>query len=452
MVSPRRASLLAALALALLLATSVLPATAAPPPESLCGCGDAVESGAANHGLDLTAASSTATVRVHENGSATWVVRVRVADADSAAMDRFRANATLRADVVDGAVRDTALRSAAVDGDTLVARFHDPGFAERSTGVLRSAAFTNHHEGYLRLADLGADELTVVAPEGMAVGWSVPGSTVADDGREMTLTSLDERDVGHFVTFVPRDAPLAPLRSLAAVGGFVAPTLFRNVGLFVLASGGLFAASVGAVGTSLSWTADRLGTERDTVPTLLVGLGVVTTATALVGIAGVGLFGASAGAALGLCLGLATLGVVCSRLARSYRVTAAAAVVAALLGTVVGVGWAVLVQGVQPGSVSVPTTFAVLLSVFALVPAGQAFARRQRLLAVGTAAVGFLALALAAVPVTAPSVGLTGVFLWVLAVAFPLLGSPLLVAGMLLARDDASADESERADGTVAAN
>ena len=440
MVSPRRTSLLTLVVLPLL-AVSVLPAIAAPPPEQLCGCDDAVEAGAATHGLEMTAPNSTATVTVHENGSATWLVQVEIADVDAATVERLRTNATLRDSVVDGAVRGTQFWSSSVDGDTLVARFHDPSFADRSAGVLRSEAFTNHHEGYLRLASLGADELTVVAPSGAVVGWTVPGATVSDDGSRMTVTDFDERDVGHFVTFVPRGDALGPLRSLVAVAEYLAPTVLLNAGLFVVLSSGVFALSFGGVSVVLSRGVDSLsvGDSASTVfsnlPKTLSRIGLVVTAVALVGILGAGLFGASAGVALGLCLGVGTLGVACSWLGQGYRAIATAAVAAVLVSTAVATGWAVVVEGTSLRLVSVPTTIAVSLSVFTLAPAGSAFAQRRAVLAVGTATLGFLALTTAAVPLAAPHVGLTGPFTWILAVVVPLLGSPLLLAGLLLAND-----------------
>ena len=61
------------------------PSAAAPPPRPLCdACGDAFERTAEAHGVVLTVERSTATVAVHENGSATWVVRNRLADSPAA--------------------------------------------------------------------------------------------------------------------------------------------------------------------------------------------------------------------------------------------------------------------------------------------------------------------------------------------------------------------------------
>ncbi|WP_049893589.1 hypothetical protein [Halogranum rubrum] len=429
-----------------LLVSSVAPAVAAPPPEPFCQCGDAIEGGAAAHALDLTVTTSTATVQVHENGSATWVVRATT-DADAATMARLRENATLRDSVVDGAAPGT-LVSSAVDGDTVVARFRDGQFVEPSVGVLRSAAFTNHPERHLRLASLGTDELTVVAPEGMVVGRTVPGSTVSDDRSRMTLTSLDERDVGHVVTFEPRTAAFGPVKSLVAVAGFHAPTVAGHVGTFVLPSALVFAFAVGVVGSGVSWVLARTSLSGEFVPSLLTALGAVTTVVTVVGAVGGNLFGNTDGVAIGFSLGLAALGVCSARLGRSYRALTAATATAALVGVVGAVVAALVVDGASLRAVSIPMTVGLSLAVFTLVPAGYAFARGRRWVGVVTATVGFVCFACALLPLTAPTVGLGGFLVFAFAAGYPLVASPLLLAGALLAQNESKHDghhDTERA-------
>lgn len=216
MVSPHRTSLLTALVLAFLLVSTVVPTAAAPPPRPLCdGCGDSYAETAAEFGVDIDVTESTAVVHVHENGSATWVVANHVAD--SAGIDRLRANASLRAAIADRAMWDTEVLSTSVSDDGVVTtRYREADFATESFGVTRSGMFTQS-VGYANMEGLGADELTIVAPEGTRVGATVPGSTVADDGREMTLTSFDTEQEGEFVTFVPVDAPLGSVQSTLAL-------------------------------------------------------------------------------------------------------------------------------------------------------------------------------------------------------------------------------------------
>lgn len=426
----RSPTLLVGVVLLALVGGAVAPAVAAPPPEPFCHCGDAVESGAEQHGLNLTVTNTTATISVHEDGSATWTVSATV-EGDTT---ELRENATLRDAVVDGAAPAT-LRSSSVRGDTLVARFDDEAFAERSGGVLRTDAFTNHPDRHLRLASLGADELTVVAPDGMVVGRTVPGSTVSDDGSRLTLTSLDERAVGHVVTFEPRGSALAPVQSLVAVGGFHAPTVASHVGLFVLPSALVFALTIGVVGGGVSWFLSRTSVDGEFVPTLLTVLGVVTTLLTVVGAITGNLFGTADSVAIGVCLGFTTLGIGCTRLGRSYRAMAGATVAAVFVATLGAVGVAVA-EGASLRAVSMPMTVALFVVVFAVVPTGYAFGRERHALAVGTATLGFVCFACALLPLTAPTVGLGGFFVFAFAVGYPILASALLAAGVLLARDE----------------
>lgn len=76
----RRVALPALLATAVLLA-AVSPVLASPQPDPVCGaCGSAFEDAAEEDGLAVNVTNSTATVRVHANGSATWIVTNRLND------------------------------------------------------------------------------------------------------------------------------------------------------------------------------------------------------------------------------------------------------------------------------------------------------------------------------------------------------------------------------------
>ncbi|WP_240334508.1 hypothetical protein [Halorussus sp. MSC15.2] len=231
------------------LAWSVVPSTAAPPPRPLCdACGESFEATAASEGVTLSVERSTATLTVHGNGSATWVVRNRLADSEG--VERLRENAGLRTDVADRAMWDTEFLGASVSSaGVLTARYREPNFAERSVGgVLRSGAFTEAY-GYRNLDGLGADRLVVVAPDGMRVGRTVPGATVSADGRRTTLTEFDD---GGFVTFVPADTALEPVSSALAIWSLLGPVVGTNLLLYAVLPASVFGLLVAALGAGIS--------------------------------------------------------------------------------------------------------------------------------------------------------------------------------------------------------
>ena len=249
------------------------PATASPRPVPVCSpCERGFAAAAQVHGHDVRIEHSTATMRVHRNGSATWTVENRLNDATA-----FE-NASLRQSVAREATRihDATLRSTSVDGETVRMRYRTPNVAtDAAGGVLRVDYFRDDPGAMIR-SGLGADRLTVVAPEGMTVGRALPGADVSDDGRRMIATTFEGSGDGPFVTFVPEGDPLAPLWSLVAVTLPLVPVVGRNLFFLVAVPTLVFAGGLRAV----AWTADAAGLDPgaahpDRRALAVVALGVV---------------------------------------------------------------------------------------------------------------------------------------------------------------------------------
>lgn len=437
MGSRRGVSLAVLFVLAAAVLGAITPGTAAPPPRPLCdACGDSFEATAEAHGLPLTVEQSTATVVVDDTGTATWVVRNHLAESEATA--RIRANESLRTELADGAMWDTEFRDATISPDgVMTMRYRDPEFAEPAVGgVLRSGAFTEAY-GYRNLDGLGADRLTVEAPDGMRVGWTVPDATVSSDGTQFTLTTFERPG---FLTFTPRGSLLGPVLSLLAVGALAGPAIALNaVARFVLPAGA-FGLLVGAVGRVLSRRDPPTERVTDHVGIGLVVVGGLVTTLALVAAGGVSVLGGAAAPVVGVGIATAAIGLSLTRPAVrdavSYPVLVAGAAVGVVLAAGVTVGAALAFD--QNGLTrSLLASLLPLVPLFALLPAGYALGRENSRLAVGTAVVGF---ALATIPFASgallapqlPSLAL--VFAIIDLVGALVLGSPLLVSGFVLSR------------------
>jgi hypothetical protein len=432
-------ALLVAVVVASVLAVAA-PTAAAPPPRPLCdACGDGFAETAAEHGLELAVDRSTATVVVHGNGSATWTVRNHlVGDAG-----RLRANGTLLAAVGDAAMWDATFLGATVSDGVVTLRYRETGFAERSVGgTLRSGAFTEAY-GYRNLDGLGADRLTVVAPDGMRVARTVPGATVSDDGSETTLTALER---GAVVTFVPDDYRLGWLWSPLSVAALVGPAVVLNALLGVALPSAVFGLLVAGLGGALSWIETRhrgvFVRVRTSGGRALVAGGGTLTALALLSAAGADLLGTAAAPALGAGVAVAGVGAALSRRRvrtslSGWRMLAGAALAAVVAaGVTVGAG-AVFHRGGPRQATLAAVPF--LVALFALLPAGYALGRDRPRLAVGTAVAGFALALLPTVPLFAP--GATGAVLGVLLAVVDgavllVVGTPLLLVGVALGDAD----------------
>lgn len=433
----------------------VVPAGAAPPPRPLCdACGESFEETVAERGVvvdeeivtePIDVERSTATVRVRGNGTATWTVRNRLGDSSGA--DRLRSNASYRNAVGESAMWDAEFVGATVsESDVLELRYREDDFAEPSIrGTLRSGEFTSAH-GYRNLHGLGADRLTVVAPEGYQMGWTVSDAAVADDGDRMILTDLDEQGL---VTFVPRDAALGALWSRLAVAGLVVPSAAANALVVAVTPALLFGVAVGVavplfgrsagVVSAADRALSRVGLTVDRVLTSPgVALAVVGAATtlAVLGIAAVRAVGPSLLPLFGVGIAYAGLGAGISRRSVRERASYRTLVGLAAVGAFVAGAVTLAVAALSPGSTrwlasGVPT----LIPVFSLLPAGYALGRENRRLAGGTAAIGFAVGALAVTPVMAPrfwGLSVLGVAAIGSAVSVAAVGAPLLVAGAAL--------------------
>jgi len=422
--------------LVLVLVCVVAPSTAAPPPRPLCdACGEPFEATAEAHGLALSVERSVATVTVHRNGSATWLVRNRLGDTGTA--ERLRSNTGLLTDVADGAMWDAEFLGASVSGDVVTLRYREAGFAERSVGgVFRSGAFTERY-GYRTLDGLGADHLVVVAPDGTAVDWAVPGATVSGDAGRMTLTDLERG----FVTFTPRSSLLGPLFSFLAVVTLVGPTVALNALVGIGLPAATFGLFVGALGGALSWLAPDLGRVRRRAGVGLATAGVLATLLAFV--ASVSVLGGAAAPVVGVGVAFVVFGAALSRPPVRESVSYRGLVAAAALGVVLAAGStlaAALATNQNGLTRSLLASLPPLAPVFALLPTGYALGRGRRRLAVGTAMAGAVLALLPTVSLVSPRGG-SAVLVVPLAAAYAvgivLLGAPLLVAGASLGEFDA---------------
>lgn len=264
-MSPRVRTFTIAVAIVVLLVSGIPgPATASPAPIPVCGpCGQPFDYVADTHGVEVTVERSTATVHVHENGSATWTVRNRIAS--QSAVERLRANASL-VDRIVAATLDVRgvrehehrfLRASITPDGVVTMRYRTPNFASWTNGALRVEYFRERPGAYV-YTGLGADRLTVIGPSGTAVTKALSGATV--DGRTLTMTSFETRGDGPFVVFVPAGDPLGGARTFVAVASAVAPYVARNVALFVLLPTGVLA--------GLTWSVARTIEHVDPSTTL----------------------------------------------------------------------------------------------------------------------------------------------------------------------------------------
>ncbi|WP_135304356.1 hypothetical protein [Haloarcula amylovorans] len=427
--------LLCCLVVGSLLAVAV-PASAAPPPRPLCdACGDTFEETAEYQDVSLTVERSTATIAVHENGTATWVVQNHLTGDG----ERLRTNESLLRSIGDRAMWDAEFLGANVSADGVVTlRYREAGFAESAAGgTLRSGEFTESY-GYRNLAGLGADRLTVVAPDGMRVGWTVPGASVSEDGTRMTLTSLDR---GGFVTFVPRDSAFGPVTSLLAVGSLVGPVFFLNAAVQLALPAAVFGLLVSALGGGLSWLDPDVSDYGDRAgPALAVVGGLVTALSLAAG--GVSILGGSAAPVVGVGITFALFGLALSRPAVREHLSYPMMVGLGVLGVVSAAGFTLIAARLlnQNGlTLAFLTSLPALVSLFALFPTGYALGADRRRLAVVTIVASVVLALLPTASLFSPAVGngmLIYLFLGLSAVGALVLGSPLVVVGVVLGRGD----------------
>ncbi|MEF8801905.1 MAG: hypothetical protein V5A38_06180 [Halolamina sp.] len=182
-----RRSLLALCTL-LLVSSIALPAIASPQPQPVCGpCGTGFENAADREDIELTVIESTATVQIHDDGSATWRVTNTLQNESSAASLRTHSKTldtivtyAIRRSSVDG---PTENRSARVEGETVVLTFEDRDATTEVPGGVHVVDYL-HSGGADSWSVLTADRFTVTGPEGTTVTTDPPGATVT--GRNAT--------------------------------------------------------------------------------------------------------------------------------------------------------------------------------------------------------------------------------------------------------------------------
>ncbi|WP_348607284.1 hypothetical protein [Halobaculum rarum] len=220
---------------------AALPALASPAPVSGCPpCDDGFVHAAAEHDLDTAVAESEATVRVHRNDSATW--RVRVVPANESALNRLAENESLARAVAGdsfgvryGGGIDHRLLGADVRDGAFLIRYRTLGVVEEGPLGTNLLTYFRDDPGAYIYTDLGADELTVVGPEGTSVARGF-GEV---DGRRMTATALPDVRDGPFVVFAPAGTPASGIVGTLAVLEALAGVLARNFLAFVLVPGGV---------------------------------------------------------------------------------------------------------------------------------------------------------------------------------------------------------------------
>lgn len=254
------------------------PVGASPAPVPGCPpCSQGFVHGTATNGLDTEVRHSEATVRVHRNDSATWTVRV--VPTNETVLDRLAANQSLaRAVAADsfgtryGGDIEHELGSVDVADGAMVMRYQTRNVVQQGPFGTQVVTYFRDSPGAYVYTDLGADELTVVAPDGMTVARGF--GDIAGD--RMTATELPDVRDGPFVVFAPEESPLPGLLGLFAVVSALGDVLVRNLAYFVVLPGGVLVGGFAGIRRLLD--AD---TTRD--PTRLGGLVAAGGAVLLAG-------------------------------------------------------------------------------------------------------------------------------------------------------------------------
>lgn len=269
----------------LLVAAVAVPAAASPAPVSACPpCDEGFVHAAERHGLDTEVRFSTATVRVHRNGSATWTARVE--PTNESALNRLAENESLGRAVA----RDSfgVRYGSGIDHRLLGADVVDGAFVIRylTLDVVRDGPFGTVLFTYFRdspgayvYTDLGADHVAVIPPERTVVA---RGFGDVDD-RRLTALALPEVRDGPFVVFAPAGSPTPRLLGALAVADALAGVVARNVLLFVLVPGGVIAGGLAAVRRAVPTERPRDRSDSRRIDPRDLGPGRLGTAVAAVG-------------------------------------------------------------------------------------------------------------------------------------------------------------------------
>lgn len=296
-----------ALSIALLIAistllTAVTPAVASPQPDPICGaCGPSFEEIAENHGVAANVTHSTATVQIHENGSATWVVTNRV---NESAASRLSQNPGVLNRVAREAAAEgwglphvyeegvVTFQSASIDDRTVRIQFQDSDAGNRHAGVL--VVDYLHSEGVRGGWILNADRFTFRGPPGTVVV-NDPGAAIIDEytsadvAPEVTEgdatwqgTAAREYESAFYddVYLAYGNPGTSSLRANAALTIATAPIWLDNVQAFVLPAVVIYGLMLAGVTAGARWAAD-VSINADRVAAVVAGIGLIAVLAAV---------------------------------------------------------------------------------------------------------------------------------------------------------------------------
>lgn len=286
--------------LALLVVTTVVgpavPVTASPQPTPICPvCSDSIGWTDTADGLNLSMTASTAKVRIHPDGSATWTVTNHLSNettvghlrADPARLDAL-VNESLQQGQVKGAEGAEGVETTLARDGTMTVTFRDPDAARHEVGTLVVEYL--HSRGSEAWLVVNADRFSVVGPANSTVVNHPPGATV--DGRRATWRGdgsdpayeapIVEQDA--YVVFAPENATLSGVRADAATLVRTTPIVTDVVVTALFPPVALFGLLLAVVALGVRWTLSRnrfLGPSRSGA--LLAGIGVLVLTHAIVG-------------------------------------------------------------------------------------------------------------------------------------------------------------------------
>ena len=431
----------------LLVLAGLGPALASPQPTPVCGfCGEqfAGEADDSLHDTNVSVAESTATVRVHENGSATWTAKNELAEGaaalreDSDALDGVAGR--LAGDHY-GLPWEASLVDARMDGDTAVLVYRDADAAKRHAGLV--VVDYLHDDGGVPRYYVNADSFTLRGPEGSVVRNTPASGSV--DGDAVTWTGDGDPYGGSavegspYVVFGPEAGGSPDVRSHAAVALATWPIVQGALEQYVLWQTLVFGLSLGVLAYGIRRT------DRRPDPT---SLGTGLAAVGVLAFVGPLLAQQSTSWVLGPSLFLVLVGTVVAdgRFADRLRTVRGQAVLAGVALALVYVAFVALyaVGGALDVSyrppltaalgdvaLSLPLALGLVLGAVVDDPDGRRTARWTVL-----AGLSFAAVALSVVNPADPPTGLGGglafMFLTAVALVGPVLVGPTVLLGRSL--------------------
>lgn len=437
--------LLACLALVAIILAGVAPGAASPQPSPFCGvCGGNFADGAREYVDDATVTHSTATVRVHGNGTASWHVENRFQNASTA--EHFREHpgdldAVVAETLNDGTVEGRfTVQSVAVDGRTVELTVRDADAVRTRVGGAVVVDYLHTHGREYR-PRMNVDRMTIVGPSGTTVT-NDPALATVDGGRATwhgdgsgRFYEAPEAPSSAYIVFA-EPGPMSEITTTVAVALATLPTVIGSLLRHHLPATAVFsivfALSVWGVGV----VGRRFDPDRRSIAGGIAALGAVGVAvgTLFGNLApNEGLFAAVGWVAL-LVGGVAVARDAEARLRDLLLAGGVALAIVALLPVVtetssyVSAGDA-LGRGLATAAGLVPL---VLATAVGAVPPG---ARRARVVAGFLAVVGFFAATVVHVSPLQSYWGLVTILLVAGGVVAAVLCGPFVLLGSVLADD-----------------